>query len=45
MQNKAIDLGNGSIGRILFKLAVPAILAQLVNLPWRALALPCPSSC
>ena len=26
------DLGNGSIGRLLFSLAVPAITAQLVNM-------------
>lgn len=29
--SKAIDLGKDSIGSLLFKLAVPAILAQLVN--------------
>ena len=25
------DLGSGSIGKLLFKLALPAIIAQLVN--------------
>lgn len=30
--NKSIDLGEGNVGKLLFKLAIPAILAQLVNL-------------
>ncbi|MEG2429346.1 MAG: MATE family efflux transporter [Oscillospiraceae bacterium] len=30
-QEKANDLGKDSIGKLLFKLAVPAILAQLIN--------------
>ena len=28
---KEIDLGSGSVGRLLFKLAVPAITAQIIN--------------
>ena len=28
---KNTDLGSGSIGKLLFKLALPAIIAQLVN--------------
>ena len=31
MSNVSIDLGKGSIGKLLFKLATPAIIAQLVN--------------
>ncbi len=28
---KEVDLGNGSVGRLLFKLALPAIAAQIIN--------------
>lgn len=31
MSQKGVNLGEGSVGRLLFKLAVPAIIAQLVN--------------
>ena len=31
MSNKTTDLGNDAIGKLLFKLATPAIIAQLVN--------------
>lgn len=31
MSKKETDLGRDSIGRLLFKLAMPAIIAQLVN--------------
>ncbi|MGL5648370.1 MAG: MATE family efflux transporter [Clostridium sp.] len=31
MESKKTDLGTGSIGRLLFSLALPAIIAQLVN--------------
>ena len=31
MENKKTDLGKGSIGKLLFSLALPAIIAQLVN--------------
>ena len=31
MSEKGVNLGEGSVGRLLFKLAVPAIIAQLVN--------------
>ncbi|WP_300348787.1 MATE family efflux transporter [Clostridium sp.] len=31
MSRKSSDLGNGSIGKLLFRLATPAIVAQLVN--------------
>ena len=31
MSNKKIDLGNGNINSLLFKLALPAIIAQIVN--------------
>ena len=31
---KEIDLGSGSVGRLLFKLAVPAITAQIINVLW-----------
>ena len=31
MSNSSTDLGNQSIGKLLFKLATPAIIAQLVN--------------
>ena len=31
MTKKSIDLGNESISRLLFRLAMPAIIAQLVN--------------
>ncbi|WP_029452382.1 MATE family efflux transporter [Clostridium algidicarnis] len=31
MNKKSIDLGKGSVGKILLRLALPAILAQLVN--------------
>lgn len=31
MSNQATDLGKGSVGSLLFKLALPAIIAQLVN--------------
>lgn len=30
-QEKEADLGNSSIGKLLFKLALPAILAQIIN--------------
>lgn len=32
MSNKSIDLGKGSIGKLLFTLAIPTIIGQLVNL-------------
>lgn len=32
MKNQGVDLGNRSVGKTLFRLAIPAILAQLVNL-------------
>ena len=32
MSNKSIDLGKGNIGKLLFTLAVPTIIGQLVNL-------------
>lgn len=32
MDNKNIDLGKGSIGKLLISLSVPAIIAQMVNL-------------
>ena len=28
---KSVDLGSGKVGPLLFKLAMPAILAQIVN--------------
>lgn len=31
MSKKETDLGRDSIGKLLFKLAMPAIIAQLVN--------------
>lgn len=31
-EQKTADLGNGKVGRLLFRLAVPAITAQLVNM-------------
>ena len=31
MQKKSNDLGNDSVGRLVVRLAVPAIVAQLVN--------------
>ncbi|MGL4738012.1 MAG: MATE family efflux transporter [Cellulosilyticaceae bacterium] len=31
MENKTMDLGKGSVGKLLFTLALPAIIAQLVN--------------
>ena len=31
MSNKTTDLGNDAIGKLLFKLATPAIIAQLVK--------------
>ena len=31
MSKKETDLGSDSIGKLLFKLAMPAIIAQLVN--------------
>ena len=31
MSNKTTDLGKDSVGKLLFKLATPAIIAQLVN--------------
>ena len=31
MGNKGNDLGKESIGKLIFKLATPAIIAQLVN--------------
>ena len=30
-QTKEADLGNGPIGSLLFKLALPAIVAQIIN--------------
>lgn len=30
-QAKEIDLGTGSVGKLLFKLALPAITAQIIN--------------
>lgn len=30
-KEKEADLGNGSIGKLLFRLALPAILAQIIN--------------
>ena len=30
-QAKEADLGNGPIGSLLFKLALPAIVAQIIN--------------
>ena len=32
MSNKSIDLGKGNIGKLLFTLAIPTIIGQLVNL-------------
>lgn len=32
MSNKSVDLGKGSIGKLLFTLAIPTIIGQLVNL-------------
>lgn len=32
MNKSATDLENGSVGKLLFKLATPAIIAQLVNI-------------
>jgi len=32
MKKEKTDLGTDSVGKLLFKLAVPAILAQLVNM-------------
>ena len=31
MSKNSIDLGKGSVGKLLLKLSVPAIIAQLVN--------------
>ena len=31
-EQKTADLGSGKVGRLLFRLAVPAITAQLVNM-------------
>ncbi|MEG1304856.1 MAG: MATE family efflux transporter, partial [Oscillospiraceae bacterium] len=31
-QNKTESLGTGSVGKLLFKLAMPAIAAQIINL-------------
>lgn len=30
-QSKEVDLGSGSVGKLLFQLALPAILAQIIN--------------
>ena len=32
MKNKNVNLGEGSVGKLLINLAVPAIIAQMVNL-------------
>ena len=32
MKNQAADLGKDSVGKLLLKLALPAILAQIVNM-------------
>lgn len=32
MSNKSVDLGKGNIGKLLFTLAIPTIIGQLVNL-------------
>ena len=32
MSNKSVDLGKGSIGKLLFTLAIPTIIGQIVNL-------------
>ncbi|HBG7807939.1 TPA: MATE family efflux transporter, partial [Clostridioides difficile] len=31
MENSSTNLGNESVGKLLFKLATPAIIAQIVN--------------
>ena len=33
-QEKEADLGNSSIGKLLFKLALPAILAQIITVSY-----------